>query len=489
MKIKTATVITALALSLLLVSTVQAIDAGTYRVGTDIAPGIYAGNPGTDILDSCYWARRNGVSGDSGEIIANGNARGQFYVEVRSTDSYFTVRCEITPLADWPVPPQPLSDIGTGMYIVGRDIAPGIYAGNPGTDILDSCYWARRNGVSGDSGEIIANGNARGQFYVEVRSTDSYFTVRCEITPLADWPVPPQPLSDIGTGMYIVGRDIAPGIYAGNPGTDILDSCYWARRNGVSGDSGEIIANGNARGQFYVEVRSTDSYFTVRCEVTPLADWPTPSQPLTTLDPGMYLVGRDISSGTYSGRAGDSILDSCHWKRLSGVSGEFSELIDNDNATGTYSVVVEDSDFALLTRCSLTLAYTTDTGQLSVTVTVSGAPLVRIDAPISVTATFSEAAPDFAVEDITVANGSVSDLVGKDDKTYTFNVTPNAVGVVTFDIAHGDASTSLSLGIPYDDDHDGTIGGPEILEAVRDYFGGNLTGQQILELVRLYFSQ
>ena len=48
-------------------------------------------------------------------------------------------------------------------------------------------------------------------------------------------------------------------------------------------------------------------------------------------------------------------------------------------------------------------------------------------------------------------------------------------------------AVQLSLGIPYDDDHDGLIGGPEILDAVRDYFVDKLTGQQILALVRLYF--
>ena len=33
------------------------IDPGTYRVGADIAPGIYAGLAGTDVLDWCTWQR------------------------------------------------------------------------------------------------------------------------------------------------------------------------------------------------------------------------------------------------------------------------------------------------------------------------------------------------------------------------------------------------------------------------------------------------
>ena len=651
MKLKAAVAIAGLTLSLLVVATVQAIDAGTYRVGSDIQPDTYVGNPGVEIGDSCYWARLSGLSGSLDDIIANGNAIGQFYVEVKSTDSYFTVRCEVTPLSEWPVPPQPLSDIGTGMYQVGRDIAAGIYAGNPGSEAEDSCYWERLSGASGEFDDIIANGNAIGQFYVEVKSTDSYFTVRCEvITPLAEWPVPSQPLSEIGTGMYIVGRDIAAGIYAGNPGSEDGDSCYWERLSGASGEFGDIISNDSVRGQFYVEVKSTDSYFTVRCEViTPLAEWPVPSQPLTTLEPGMYLVDRDISPGTYSGQAGDGILDSCYWERLSGVSGDFSELIDNDNATGTYSVVVEDSDFALMTRCSLSLVGTPDTGtstwrgltiaaenrcspydsndyrypqsveaqivadmggiiygpytgthfdstsetdiehmvarseahdsglcdvtsatrtqfsrdllnltlasptvnrhqkrakdaaewlpdlnqcwfadrvvkvrqeydltidqteadaldavfdgctsfemivtpdpdQLSLTMTVAGTPQVRIGTAIEVTASFSTSTSGFTDAAITAAHGSVSNFTGSDgDAIYTFDVTPSAIGVVTADIAHGDASASLSLGIPYDDDGNGAISRAEVITAIGDYlFSGLLTRDQVIALISLY---
>ena len=628
------------------------IGTGMYIVGRDIAASIYAGNPGSEDGDSCYWARLSGLSGGLDDIISNGSARGQFYVEVKSTDSYFTVRCEvITPLAEWPVPSQPLSEIGTGMYIVGRDIAAGIYAGNPGSEDGDSCYWKRLSGASGEFGDIIANGSARGQFYVEVKSTDSYFTVRCEvITPLAEWPVPSQPLSEIGTGMYIVGRDIAAGIYAGNPGSEDGDSCYWKRLSGASGEFGDIIANGSARGQFYVEVKSTDSYFTVRCEViTPLAEWPVPSQALTTLEPGMYLVDRDISPGTYSGQAGDGILDSCYWKRLSGVSGDFTELIENDIATGTYSVVVEDTDFALATRCSLSLVETIDTGtstwrgltitaenrcspydsndyrypqsveaqivadmggiiygpytgthfdstsetdiehmvarseahdsglcdvtsatrtqfsrdllnltlasptvnrhqksakdaaewlpdlnqcwfadrvvkvrqeydltidqteadaldavfdgctsfemivtpdpdQLSLTMTVSGTPQVRIGTAIEVTASFSTSTSGFTDAAITSVNGSVSNFTDSaGDAICTFDVTPNAIGVVTVAISHGDASANLSLGIPYDDDGNGAISRAEVITAIGDYlFSGLLTRDQVIALISLY---
>ena len=61
-------------------------ESGTYRVGSDIQPGIYVGKAGNNVLDSCYWARLSGVSGELSDVIANDIANGQFFVEVMDTD-------------------------------------------------------------------------------------------------------------------------------------------------------------------------------------------------------------------------------------------------------------------------------------------------------------------------------------------------------------------------------------------------------------------
>ncbi len=123
--------------------------------------------------------------------------------------------------------------------------------------------------------------------------------------------------------------------------------------SGVSGELSDIIANDNAVGQFYIEVLPTDKYLKVACNIIPLNAWPEPVDPLSDIEPGVYLIDRDIAPGTYRGEAGAGVLDSCYWARLSGVSGEFSDLIANDNAVGPYFVNVEDSDFALSTSCAL----------------------------------------------------------------------------------------------------------------------------------------
>ena len=152
---------------------------------------------------------------------------------------------------------------------------------------------------------------------------------------------------------------------------------------------------------------------------------------------------------------------------------------------------VQDNDLA-----DLALPYC-----VSPTVTLSttsvGGP-VRINSPIPVTATFSEPVFGFTVEDITVTNGVAGNFVGNDgDSGYTFDVTPNVIGVVAVDIAAAvalDAENNgntaviqLSLGIPYDDDHDGAINRDEVITAIGDYlFSGTLTRDQVIALIGLY---
>ena len=131
-------------------------------------------------------------------------------------------------------------------------------------------------------------------------------------------------------------------------------------------------------------------------------------------------------------------------------------------------------------------------------VTLSAASsAVRLGAPVSVTATFSSEVSGFTVDDITVANGAADNFSGT-GAVYTFDVTPNAVGPVTVDVAagvaedaEGKANTSavrLGLGIPYDDDDDGTIGRDEVIRAITDYlFGdGSVARHHVIRLINLY---
>ena len=152
-------------------------------------------------------------------------------------------------------------------------------------------------------------------------------------------------------GMYLVGADagqIAPGIYEGKG-----ESCYWERLSGLGGSLDEIIANDGPDGQFYLEVKGSDmAFFLNRCSILPLDKVPALTSFLTHLEPGMYMIGRDIEAGLYQGNG-----ESCYWERLNNVAGGFEGIISNDGPEGSFFVQVSPTDFAFrINRCSVDLA-------------------------------------------------------------------------------------------------------------------------------------
>ena len=137
-------------------------------------------------------------------------------------------------------------------------------------------------------------------------------------------------------------------------------------------------------------------------------------------------------------------------------------------------------------------------GAPTVSFVATTTPMVRIASPIPVAVRFSEPVRGFTASDVTVANGEVSNFAGSDGNfLYVFLVTPDAVGVVTVDIAantvqdsdsNGNtAAAQLTLGLPYDDDHDGAISRDEVVTAIGDYLFSNLlTREHVVQLIGLY---
>lgn len=156
--------------------------AGTHLVGTDIEPGLYRGEAGPGLFDSCYWARLSDLSGDLDSILANENSIGQFCVEVMASDTALEVNCQMVRLDPLPEATGEFpTSIGPGMYLVGIDIQPGRYRGEAGADVMDSCYWSRLSNFSGDMGSILANDNSTGQYFVAVQPGDYGLSTACEL--------------------------------------------------------------------------------------------------------------------------------------------------------------------------------------------------------------------------------------------------------------------------------------------------------------------
>jgi hypothetical protein len=250
------------------------IDAGTYLVGTDIRPGIYKGQAGAGLFGSCYWERLKDLSGSFEAILANDNGQGQYYVEVQPTDYAFKTDCDMVLLDPMPTPSaELLQNIPVGTYLIGIEIRPGIYRGQAGIGLGESCYWERLSNVAGGFEGLLANDNSEGQFYVEVIPTDFAFSTDCEMALLDPLPAPPAEFPQtIPVGTYLVGIDISPGNYQGQAGADIMESCYWERLSNVTGGFSGLLANDNATGQFYIQVAPTDFALSTDCELERVGD-------------------------------------------------------------------------------------------------------------------------------------------------------------------------------------------------------------------------
>lgn len=232
--------------------------------------------------------------------------------------------------------------ITAGTYLVGPQIQPGIYLGVPQND--EGCYWQRLSNLSGNFEAIITDGYSIGHFYVQVLATDYAFSTDCDVVPLSSLPQPDDEFAQVfEPGMYLVNRDIAPGIYRGE------GSCYWERLSDVTGTIDGIITNANPMGQFYMRVKESDFAVSTDCQITSLEILPAPSgiYPLS-IEPGVYLVGRDILAGFYTGQG-----PYCYWERLSDVSGDSEAILARDNPQGVFTVRVLESDYAFLTECDL----------------------------------------------------------------------------------------------------------------------------------------
>jgi hypothetical protein len=153
--------------------------AGTWMVGTDIAPGRYYNDP----RDGCYWERLSGLGGTLAEILANefiGFDAGQWIVEILPTDRAFNTdgECGI-----WFNSPRGglQATIRPGVWLVGSQISPGVYR----TVANAGCYWERKRSFLGTLSDIIANDfmGSGGQALVDIRASDLGFQADDECGP------------------------------------------------------------------------------------------------------------------------------------------------------------------------------------------------------------------------------------------------------------------------------------------------------------------
>ena len=153
------------------------VNSGTHLVGSDIAPGVYVGQ--TTDGELCTWQRLNSLRGDSESISAVDEHKGQFYVEILSDDLAFETNCRLSPIKSVPARSELLKSVPAGMYMVGRDISPGLYKGEAPTG--SSCDWKRLSGLRGDLASITSSATTVGPYFVVVIASDYAVQFGCSV--------------------------------------------------------------------------------------------------------------------------------------------------------------------------------------------------------------------------------------------------------------------------------------------------------------------
>jgi len=190
-------------------------------------------------------------NGDKAKVEADAKAKAE--AEAKAAEEKKKAEEEAKRKVEEEAKKKKAAEYGSGMYVVGKDIQPGLYKSDEGIN-----YWARLNGFSGELGDIAANGTPRGSAIVEIKQGDKGF----ETQGRGHWykideNYQGKLLTSFGDGTYLVGKDIQPGTYKSSEG----GSGYWARLSSFSGDLSSIIANDLPQGPSIVKISPNDKGF------------------------------------------------------------------------------------------------------------------------------------------------------------------------------------------------------------------------------------
>ena len=173
-----------------------------------------------------------------------------------------------------------LPSFGPGMQLVGDDIQQGLYRAEVANSLFPLCTWSRLSGLDGGLDSIIAIKIInKGFTYVRIKETDLAF----ESSGCTDFTLHQpgtSPAVQFGSGTYLVGTDIHPGLYKSQVGGGLIPFCSWSRLRDVDGSFGSVIATDIViSGQTLAEIDATDFAF----ETSGCQTWVIQGEPATAL--------------------------------------------------------------------------------------------------------------------------------------------------------------------------------------------------------------
>ena len=190
--------------------------------------------------------------------VANDAAK--FILAANDLEGFETALIALPPLT---AAPTPTPTVPPGTYEVGKDIAPGVYRGEASADTF--CKWARLKDLKDEPESIAAMGLREGPFYLEILDSDAAFTTECKLVPIDHLESHEPLLMSVSPGMYVVGLDIGPGQYKGEPQEGLF--CFWQRLNNFREEDDSTIEWDIPGEEYVVEVSPSDFAVEFACPV------------------------------------------------------------------------------------------------------------------------------------------------------------------------------------------------------------------------------
>lgn len=157
--------------------TSNTIKEGTYKVGTDIQPGLYKVVVKDSFMGMAYIDRSKDASMELNSIIANGIIQNSGYVRIKEGDAYVKIQ-GATLYPEDTIETNIKDAFEDGIFMIGVDIAPGTYKVEVTDTNMNMGYVERQSDVSMELGDVIANEIFQNQGYVEIKASD--FSVKVQ---------------------------------------------------------------------------------------------------------------------------------------------------------------------------------------------------------------------------------------------------------------------------------------------------------------------
>ena len=313
---------------------------GEYVVGHHVAPGIYT-SPGAR-AGRCLWRRLSDFTGSSGETIATRNSVGKVIAQIEEGDAGFEAyRCGTWTPFELTSSDSVATEFGIGTWAIHAEVAPGTYVAEVPQG--SQCFWSRISAFTGESDDFISTDTTPNHAVMTLNESDAgVYSDGCGTWNLVTDYDPVTSQGEITDGVYIVGRDVAPGTYTAT--RQGQGQCFWSRVTSFTGDLYERPAVYGASGRAIVTIKDDDVGFrTWNCGTW--KPFPEPSQEIvSSFSDGTYAVGVDIAPGTYEIRAAPVV---CRWRRLSDFTWNEGVLADvRDSGRVIVEVLETDVGFS-----------------------------------------------------------------------------------------------------------------------------------------------